>query len=108
MMAFGGSGRERSGGRGASAFQPEMKERDGGKGDRYGAVAKRVGDPAAWARGAWWSCGGGEGGVRRPARTRHRRRRVARVVREQGKEKARLAGGPARRVGSNWRWEGRV
>jgi hypothetical protein len=29
---FGGRGRERSGGRGADVFQPEMRERDGGKG----------------------------------------------------------------------------
>jgi hypothetical protein len=33
MTGFGGSGRERSGGRGAGAgaFQPETRERDGGK-----------------------------------------------------------------------------
>jgi hypothetical protein len=55
-----------------------------------------------------WRRGGGGGGVRRPAPTRHRRRRATRVTWEQGREKGRLAGGPAHVVGSSGRWGGRV
>jgi hypothetical protein len=74
---FGGSGKERSGGRGADAFQPETRERDGGKGVRYGAVAKREGGQRCGhvaLGGATEEERGGSGGRHRPNTDGDRRR----------------------------------
>jgi hypothetical protein len=68
---FGGRGRERSGGRGADVFQPEMRERDGGKGGS-GMAQLQNGKGTQWCEhvalgGATEEeRGGGSGGWHRP------------------------------------------